>query len=160
MAAGSRTNAAAPPPISGRSGAAADATMRRGARLLAEFRRRVTPRPARGLLYSTASMVAALDAPSKARGLHWEATVVLGAWIGADFVEWFCSATSSIQELVCIDILACSLFCIRIFIDSSTGVSTYDNCFRSARVTYGSPWSCGSTIGPRFAQVAIYHPQQ
>ena len=88
MAAGARTSAAAP--LSGRSGAAADATMRRGARLLAGFRSPMTLRPARGLLYSMAAMVAALDAPSKPRGLDWEATVVPGAWIGAYFVELFC----------------------------------------------------------------------
>ena len=85
MAAGARTSAAAP--LSGRSGAAADATMRHGARLLAGFRWRVTLRPARGLLYSTAAMVDALGhAPSKLRALQWEATVVPGAWIGAYFV--------------------------------------------------------------------------
>ena len=74
------------------------------------------PRPARGLLYSTAAMVAALGhAPSKLRALHWEATVsVPGVWIGAYFVELFCWATAAVengpQKLVCIDILA-SLSC-------------------------------------------------
>ena len=97
MAAGARTSAAAAP-LSGRSGAAADATMRRGARLLVGFRTRVMLRPARGLLYSTAAMVAALDAPSKPRGLDWEATVVPGAWIGAYFVELFCWATGSVWK--------------------------------------------------------------
>ena len=87
MAAGARTSTAAP--LSGPSGAADDATMRHGERLVAGFRRRVTLRPARGLLYSPAATVATLrHAPSKLRALQWEATVVPGAWIGADFVEW------------------------------------------------------------------------
>ena len=98
----------------------------------------------------------------------WEATVVSGAWIGAYFVELFCWATVPVDSpecryemLVCIDILAFALFfAFELLLTVRRESGTYDKRFRSARVTYGSPWSCGSTIGPGFAQVAIYHPQQ
>ena len=49
--------------------------------------------------YSPAAMVAALGhAPSTLRALHWEATVVPGAWIGAYFVELFCWATAPVEK--------------------------------------------------------------
>ena len=95
MAAGARTSAAAPP--SGRSGAAADATRRRGALLLAEFRGRDAQTCTR-YCYSPAAMVDALGhALSKLRALYWEATVVLGAWIGAYFVKLFCWASAPVD---------------------------------------------------------------
>ena len=34
----------------------------------------------------------------KLRALHWEATVVTGAWIGAYFVELFCWATAPVEN--------------------------------------------------------------
>ena len=91
MAAGARTSTAAP--LSGPSGAADDATMRRGERLVAEFRSRMTLRPARGFVFSDRDVRNASTRSVKLRALHWEATVVPGAWIGAYFVELFCWAT-------------------------------------------------------------------
>ena len=88
MAAGARTNAAAP--LSGPSGAAGDATMRRGAQT--SRRISMTLRPARGLLYSPAATLAALDALSKPRGLDWEATMALVRVLGLAHILWSCFA--------------------------------------------------------------------
>ena len=124
MAAGARTSAAAP--LSGRSGAAADATMRRGARLLVGFRRRVTLRPARGIFILRPRWSRRFDTLSQA------SSPPLGSDGGPGCLDWriFCGVVllgncargKWTTKLVCIDILAFSLFCIRTFVDSSTGV--------------------------------------
>ena len=63
--------------------------------------------------------------------------------------------------LVCIDILAFALFfAFELLLTVRRESGTYDKRFRSARVTYGSPWSCGSIIGLGFAPVAIFHPKR
>ena len=142
MAAGARTSAAAP--LSGRSGAAADATIHRGARLLAGFRRRVTLRPARGLLYSTAAMVATLRHAQSS----FEPSTGKRRWsgvLGLVYVLWNSFSGQMLPRegklvLVCIDILAFALFfAFELLLTVRRESGTYDKRFRSARVTYGSP---------------------
>ena len=137
MAAGARTSAAAP--LSRRSGAAADATMHRGARLLAGFRRRVTLRPARGLLYSTAAMVVTLRHAQSS----FEPSTGKRRWsrvLGLVYVLWNCFAGQlhpwKRKKLVYIDILASLSFCIRTFrqFDGSRAIrQAVSFCTRNAR---------------------------
>ena len=101
MATGARTNAAAL--LSGPSGAAGGAMMRRGA----QTSRRISKAGdaqicTRFVVFSGRDGRATLrHAPSKPRGLDWEATVsVPGVWIGAYFVELlFCWATDSVGKV-------------------------------------------------------------
>ena len=87
MAAGARTITAAP--LSSRSGAAADATRRRGARLLAEFRGR-DAQTHEVLLFSGRDGRCAWTRSVKLRALYWEATMALLRVFGLVYVLWNC----------------------------------------------------------------------